>query len=301
MVEVNVEELVRVGKYDQALEAAGTKLRAARDQGEPTELALALLDEARAELALGDRDHAVQSVDDAISRARRGYGPKDTHYVQALELGAEVAAEADMPNVAEARFRAALEILEETQIRDVLLLHTMFHHGVFRKSRGDVAGAARSMLGIIARVPTTVDHDAARYCAMAHTELGRIAHEAGKVAEARALGDRALEIWLAIGEARRVEVAAGMALVGGAALDELDAEAAAPFLETACEIYGKCTGKHRSEHAKAAFDYARALDALQQRAEAHAGYLRALDMYREGDPARIEIEQRLMDLARCSS
>ena len=298
MTEVNVEVLLRLGKYDQALEAAGTKLRAARSREEPATLALALLDEARAELALGDRDHAVQSVDEAISRARRGFGPKDTHYAQALELGAEVAAEADMPHVAESRFRAALDILEEAQVRGVPLLHAMFHYGKFRKSQGDVSGAARSFLGIIQRVPTTADHDAARYSAMAHTALGRLAYEAGKPAEARALGDRALETWLAIQEARRTEVADGMALVGAAALAELDADAATAFLETACEIYSMCGGKRRSEHATAAYDYARALDAQHKTAEAHAAYLKALDMYREGDPVRIEIEQRMMDMAR---
>lgn len=294
----HVDELLVLGKYNEALEVAATALRTAREGNDAASVALALLDESRAELALRDRDHAVQSVDEAISRARRGFGPKDAHYVEALELGAEIAADANMPNVAEARFRAALEILEETKITGALLLRTLFHHGVFRAAQADVAGAARAFLSVIERTPAVTDNDARSYCAMAHTALGRLALEGGKPAQSRALGDRALELWLAMGVARRVEVADSMALVGRSALAEGDADAAVAFLETASEIYGRCAGNHKSAHATAAYDLARALDAQGKKSEAHAAYLRALDMYREGDTTRLEIEQRLMDLAR---
>ncbi|MFO0662975.1 MAG: tetratricopeptide repeat protein [Polyangiaceae bacterium] len=298
MSEGNVEALLQQGKYGEALEVAATKLRSAREVNDGAAIALALIDESRAELALGDRDHTVQSVDEAISRARRSFGPKDTHYVAALELGAEIAADANMPNVAEARFRAALDILEETKVSGVLLLKTLFHHGVFRTTQEDIAGAARAFLSVIQRTPADAAHDALSYCAMAHTALGRLAFQGGKPAQSRALGDRALELWLTMGVARRAEVADSMALVGASALAEGDAEAAISFLETANEIYERCTGDHKSAHATCAFDFARALDAHGRKPEARAAYLRALDMFREGDPVRLEIEQRLMDLAR---
>jgi tetratricopeptide (TPR) repeat protein len=293
-----VEALIRAGKLDQALELAKNHLAAARERDEPATLAAALVDEARAELAHGDRDLAVMTVDEAISRTRRAHGARDPRHAEALELGAEIAARADMPNSAEARFRSAVEILEGLSVVGAPLLHTLLRHGCFRATRGDVAAAARAFLAVIARGRELSDPESLENVAGAFTELGELALAERRAAEARALGDRALEIWLALGRARRSEVADGMALVGRAALDEGDATAAVGFLEPACEIYRGVVQADRVRRAAAARGLAAALDACGRVAEAQVAYRAALDLYREGADERLEIEQRLLELAR---
>lgn len=291
-------ELLRQGKVDEALALASQRLKEARKAADDATLAEALLDEARAEWAHGDRDDAVMTVDEAISKARRGFGPKDPRYAEALEVGAEIAAEAGMPNAADARFRSAIDILEGAGIRGDQLLHALYHHGLFRRAQGDVDGAVRALVAVLDPEHGREGRGSARYVAMALTALGSLSLEAGAVAEARALGDRALELWVEVGQARRFEVADGMTVVGVAALRQGDAETAAEFLATACEIYAKCKVDVHPRHAEAATAYARALEALGRPDDARRGFERALDLYREGDPARLTLEQRILELSR---
>jgi tetratricopeptide (TPR) repeat protein len=293
-----VEALIREGKLEQALELAKDHLKTAREGEDAASLAAALVDEARAELAHGDRDEAVMTVDEAISRTRRAHGNKDPRHAEALELGADIAARADMPNAAEARFRSAVEILEELAVVGAPLLHTLLRHGLFRRAQGDDASAARAFLSVIERGRLLSDAEAQQNVGEAFTALGEILLAEGKPAEARALGDRALEIWLELGRARRVEVADGMSLVGRAALLEGYAAAAVDFLEPACEIYRGATQRDRARHATAARGLAAALDASNRVEEARAAYRAALDLHREGADERLEIEQRLLELAR---
>ncbi len=283
---------------DEALLRATQKLEAARARGSSGDLALALIEEARAQWAHGDKDDAVMTVDEAISRTRRAFGPDDRHYAEALELGAEIAEGAGMPNAADARYRAALELLEGEGVTDTLLLSALHHHGTFRRDRGDLEAAMRAFVSVVERVGASGEREGLPFAAMSMTELGRIALDEGKDGEARTLGDRALELWLELKQARRFEVADAMALVGAAALRQSDFEPAAAFLETACEIYGGCTVDVRARNATAATGLARALEGLGKREEARRGYERALDLFREGDAARVEIEQRILELSR---
>lgn len=78
----------------------------------------------------------------------------------------------------------------------------------------------------------------------------------------------------------------------------VNATAACEFLAPACEIYRGCEPEARPRHASAAQSYASALEAAGRVPEARAAYLAALDLFREGVPERLAIEQRLMDLAR---
>jgi tetratricopeptide (TPR) repeat protein len=293
-----LDELIRSGRIDDALARATARLQESKASGDAAAQAAALLDEACAQRAHGDNDDAVITVDDAIWNARRTFGAKDPRYAEALELGAEIAADAGMPNAADARFRAAIEVLEGSGVRGHALAHAMYHHALFRRSCGDIDGAVRALLGALERSRETSDADAAPIEAMALTALGSIALDAGRHTEARELGARALEIWVHLRQARRFEVADAMALVGRAALRQNDARAAADFLEPACEIYRLCKVDVRERHATAARDYARALDALGRKEDARAAYRRALDLYCEGDEHRMEIEQRLLELAR---
>lgn len=297
MTQQTLKELIELGKVDQALELATARLKAARE-GDDASLAIVLLDEARAQWAHGDRDDALMTVDEAISKARRTFGPTDARYAEALEFGAELAAAEGMPNAAAARFRAAIEILQQVDIRGETLMHALLHHGEFRQTQGDTDGAARAFADVLDRARSVKDPAALPLAAKAFTALGALALEAGRNADARALGDRALEVWLQVGQARRFEVADGMCLVGTAALRQGEAETAAEFLETACRIYRSCTVDVRARHATAAAEYARALDALGRTADAHAAYLGALDLFREGSDARIAIEERLLELAK---
>ncbi len=293
----SVVELLELGEVTQALELAGARLVAARAADDPAALAVALLDEARAELAHGDRDDAVVTVDEAISRARRGLGPTAGAYAEALELGAEIAVAADMPATAEARFRSAIEVLQASS-EGPLLAHALLNHGRFRRAQGDAAGAASAFLEVLTRCRDTQDRALLPPLASAFSALGEVMLEAGQPERARELGDRALEIWLELGKARRVEVADAMALVGSAALRLGDAAAACAFLAPACEIYRGCEPGARARHAAAAQSYASALEADGHAIEARAAYVGALDLFREGAPERLAIEQRLIDLAR---
>ena len=72
-----LEKLIRSGRVDEALQRAHAGLAVANTSGDPAAHAVALVDEARAEWAHGDRDAAVTSVDEAIWRARRTFGPSD--------------------------------------------------------------------------------------------------------------------------------------------------------------------------------------------------------------------------------
>lgn len=288
--------LLDKGNFDDALALASRRLADARAGGDDAMLAEALVTEARAQLAHGDRDDAVMTVDEAISRARQACGPSDARYAEALELGAEVAAAAGMPNTADARFRGALEVLEGAGVGGELLASTLFHHGLFRRSDGDIAGAVRAFTEVIERAGTTTHEQ--RYKAMALTELGFVAFDAGRAETARAFGDRALEIFLALRKARRAEVADAMSLVGRAALEQQETTVAIEFLEPACDIYGGCKGDVRARHAAALHPLGLARAAVGRTDDARSALLAAIDLYREGSPERIELEQTLLELAR---
>ncbi len=293
-----IEQLIGAGKLDEALALAHGELSAARATDDDARLACALVDEACAQLAHGDRDDAVMTVDEAISKARRTFGAQDARYAEALELGAEVAAASGMPHSADARFRAAIEILETAAIGGPALAHALYHHGAFRRAQGDAAGAGRAFVTVLQQVGKQNDARSLSFAAMALTALGELALEAGRDEEARKLGDRALELWLEVGQARRFEVGDAMTLVGRAALRERDLAVAEDFLATAIRVYQGCKIDVRARHAVAATAHAHALDALGRKPEALAAFERALDLYREGDPARMDIEQRILELAK---
>lgn len=298
MSDDELDALIRNGKLDEALKLATARWKAASASGDEASEADALLDEARAQFAHGDREDAVMTVDEAIFKARRTFGAADARYAAALELGAEIAAEAEMPSTADARFRAAIEVLEAGGVAGAPLLHALYHHGLFRRTRNDVEGAVRAYAAVVERARDADDRAVLPSLAMALAGLGTIALEAGRDAEARALGDRALEAWLAVGQARRFEVADAMVVVGTAALRLGDAAPAAQFLETAREIYRGCKVDVRARHAAAATDHARALEALGRMEDARTAYREALGLYREGQPERMSVEQRLLELAR---
>lgn len=296
MTDARVIELLDGGRFDEALALATERLKAARTTGDDAGLAAALVDEARAQLAHGDRDDAVMTVDEAISKARRASGPSDPGYADALELGAEIAAAAGMPNAADARFRAAVEVLERAGVTGAPLVKALFHHGLFRLDQGDMEAAARALSRVVEL--GTGAKGAERYAAMALTEMGFAVLAAGQDGEARALGDRALEILLALGKARRFEVADGMTVVGIAALGQGEPRVAADFLEPACEIYRGCKTDVRARHALALRHYGLALAALGKVDVARAALRGAIGLYREGSAERLSIEQDLLDLAR---
>jgi tetratricopeptide (TPR) repeat protein len=236
------------------------------------------------------------TVDEAISRARKGLGPKDLRYAEALELGGEIAAAADMPNAADARFRAAIEVLEGAGIAGAPLAHALLHHGLFRRSQGDAIGAVRAFSAVVARAGEAPE--ARALGATALTEMGFVVLDEGQVASARAAGDRALEVFLSLGRARRIEVGDAMALVGLAALREGEASTAKDFLETACDVYRGTKAPAGGRRALAHHHLGRALAALGERAAARSALLDAIDLYREGSGERIAIEQEVLDLAR---
>jgi tetratricopeptide (TPR) repeat protein len=291
-----LRDLLDGGRVDEALALAAEHLKAARAAGDDAALAEALVDEARAQLAHGDRDEAVMTVDEAISKARRSCGPTDPRYAEALEVGAEVAAAADMPNAADARFRSAVEVLEKAGVTGAPLAHALLHHGLFRLDRGDVDAAVRAFSQVLERASRAPG--AERFAAMALTEMAFVALAAGRDAQARALGDRALEILLALGKARRFEVADGMTAVGIAALRQGEPGVAADFLQPACEIYRGCTTDVLVRHAVAQHHYGIALAAIGRKEEARAALRAAIGLYREGSDERLEIEQELLELAR---
>ncbi|MBL9028160.1 MAG: tetratricopeptide repeat protein [Myxococcales bacterium] len=296
MTSPSLDELIEAGRFDEALSLASLHLKAARATGDDAALAEALLEEARAQLAHGDRDEAVMTVDEAISRARRSYGHQSARYAEALELGAEIAAAAAMPNAAEARFEGSIEILEKVGVAGAALAHALLHHGLFRLSEGDADGAVRAFAGVLER---TVDAPGAEpFVAQAFVEMGFLALAAGRDPNARALGDRALEILLALGKARRFEVADGMTLVGIAALRQGEPEVAIEFLAPACEIYRGCKVDVRVRHGAAQHHLGLALAAAGKIEEARAALRAAIDLYREGSDERLLIEQRLLELAR---
>lgn len=188
-----LKALLERGDTDAALALATKRLAEARSGGDDASLALALIDDARAQMAHGDRDEAVMTVDEAISRARKGLGPKDARYAEALELGGEIAAAASMPNAADARFRAAIEVLESAGIAGAPLAHALLHHGLFRRSQGDAVGAVRAFSAVVTRAGE--DPEARAFGATALTEMGFVVLDEGQVASAREVGDRALEVF----------------------------------------------------------------------------------------------------------
>lgn len=291
-----LKALLERGDTDAALALATKRLAEARSGGDDASLALALIDDARAQMAHGDRDEAVMTVDEAISRARKGLGPKDARYAEALELGGEIAAAASMPNAADARFRAAIEVLESAGIAGAPLAHALLHHGLFRRSQGDAVGAVRAFSAVVTRAGE--DPEARAFGATALTEMGFVVLDEGQVASAREVGDRALEVFLSLGRARRVEVADAMALVGLAALRQGEPSTARDFLETACEVYRGTKAPAGGRHALAHHHLGRALAELGEKAAARAALLDAIDLYREGSGERIAIEQEVLDLAR---
>jgi len=290
----DIGALVEAGRADEALALASARLAEAERTGDDAAVAAALLDEARAQIAHGDRDEAVMTVDAAISKARRGAGPRSPAYAAALELGGEIAAAAAMPATADARFRAAVELLEELGVVGEPLANALVHQGLFRLRQGDVLPAARSFTEVLERATPGSE----RWIAAALNELGFLALAGGRVAQARALGDRALEVLLELGRARRVEVADGMTLVGCAALAEGAPQVSDDFLAPAREIYAGCAGDVRARHGLATRRHGHALAALGRVEEARAALRAAIDLHREGTDERLEIEQELLDLAR---
>lgn len=290
-----IEGLIDQGDLGGALALATERLNVARASGSDVALAEALIDEARAQLAHGDRDEAVMTVDEAISRARRSCGATDARYAEALELGAEIAAEADMPNTADARFRSAIEILDGAGVSGAPLATALLHHGLFRRDQGETEAALRAFSSVVERTGEVVE--ARAEVATAITEMGYLVLADDRDDMARQLGDRALELFLELGRARRVGVADAMALVGIAALRQGEPAVATDFLETACDVYRGCKGA-LPRHPEAAHQLGRSLAAQGKLAEARAALLATLDLYREGSEERMTIEQELLELAR---
>lgn len=298
MSDPTFDTLMRQGKVAEALERAKARLAEARAGHDDGGAAEALLDEARAQWLKGDRDDAVMTVDEAISAARGAWGPRDPRVAEAFELGAEVAAGSDMPHSAEARFKAAVEILVEAGVSGYPLGNALYHHGCFRRDEGDLEGAARGFLAAVDAVRDADDPEGRALHPTALTALAQLALAAGRQDEARELADGALERWVALGQARRVEVADALSVVGVAALGAGESARAAHFLETACEIYRGCKGDVRASLAAAEGAWGEALAALGRRDDARASLERAFALYREGSPERVLIEERLLELAR---
>ncbi|MFO0615657.1 MAG: tetratricopeptide repeat protein [Polyangiaceae bacterium] len=295
MTTSSIEPKAPQGRLDESLDRAKRAVSALQDQGDTPEAAEAFLDAARAQWEHGDVDEAVMAVDEAIGRARRAFGASDVHYARALEIGAEIAAAAGMPHAASARFEGALEALDRAGVTGELLADTLYHQGLFRRAQGDAGGAASSLLRAIEGAK---DPASRAVLALSLTALGELVLDQGQAKEARELATRALEIWVELREVRRPEVGDAMSVLGRAALADGDPGTAADFLAPACAVYAKCTADVRERHAPAAAAHATALDALGQRKAAHDAYHRALALYREGDDHRMEIEQRLLELAR---
>ena len=99
-------------------------------------------------------------------------------------------------------------------------------------------------------------------------------------------------------QARRFEVADAMVVVGTSALIDHDFETAIEFLEPAFDIYRGCRVDVKEKFATAQARLGDALAAIGKKKEAHQAYESALGLYREGDPIRLAIEEKLIDLAR---
>lgn len=298
MTASEIEALLRRGEVDAALVAAREKLAGAREQGDDAALALALLDEARAESAHGDRDDAVMTVDEAIGTARRAFGVRDPRVAEAFELGADIAAAADMPYSADARFATALEILEAAGVGGAARAHVLLHYGLFRQRQADPEGAAGAFAAAIELAGEATDPEGRALYPTALTELAFLALEAGRDAEARELADRALERWVELRQARRFEVADALCVVGLAALRQGEPETTATVLEMACEIYRASKVDVRARHGRAASGHAEALARLGRTDEARAAFRQAIGLLREGAPERVLLEERLLELAR---
>jgi tetratricopeptide (TPR) repeat protein len=294
----DIESLLRRGEVHAALDIAKARLGQAREQHDDASVALALIDEARAQWAKGDRDDALMSVDEAIGTARRTFGAKDPRVAEAFEVGAEIAAGADMPHSAEARFAAALEILAASGIAGYARAHVLHHYGLFLHQRGDVEGAARAQLAAADDVRDATDPEGRALYPMALAEMGALALDAGQDADARELADRALERWVELRQARRYEVADALSVLGIAALRQGEPEVSANALQMACEIYGGSKIDVRLRLGRAEATRGEALAALGRIDEARLALTRALDAYREGADERMAIEERLLDLAR---
>lgn len=298
MSDEGIHALLARGEGGRALELAKEHLAAARAKHDDAAVAEALLDEARAMWAKGDRDDAVIAVDEAISVARRAWGPRDARVGEAFELGAEIAAGADMPASADARFRTALDVLTEAGVEGAPRAHVLLHHGMFRAEQGDVGGAARAFRAALDAGREDPTRAGRELCAGALSEMARLALDAGRDDEARELADAALEAWVALEQARRYEVADAAAVVGEAALRAGEAERAEAFLATACAIYAGCTVDVKARRARAEAAHGDALAALGKAGEARDAYGRAMGLHREGSDARVELEERLLELAR---
>lgn len=298
MSDTTFDALMRQGKVAEALDLAKARLADARARHDDAELARALLDEARAQWEKGDRDDAVMTVDEAISAARGAWGPRDPRVAEAFELGAEVAAGADMPHSAEARFNAAVDILAAAGVTGYPLGHALYHHGLFRREQADEDGAARAFLAALDVVEDATDAEGMALSPTVLTAMSQLALDAGRHADARALADRALERWVALRQARRVEVADALSVVGAAALMEGEPERAVRFLETACEVYRGCKGDVREALAAAESARGEALAALGRKGDARAAFERAIALLREGTAERLALADRLLELAR---
>jgi tetratricopeptide (TPR) repeat protein len=288
----------RRGELEQAIGALKRKVSDARASEDHAALANALIDEARAEWVLGRTDDAVMTVDEAITETRRAFGPKDPRLAEALELGGDVAADAAMPASADARFRAALELLEAAGIRGALLGDVLVHHGLFRERRGDFDGARGALLAALEATRDADDPQGRAVFATALTIVARYALEAGRSNEARTLADRALERWVALGRALRHEVGDALSVVARAALAEGDFSAALEFAQTAAQVFEHCAIDVRERRGLVEQVLGEAFAGLGRRGEARDAFDRALTFYREGAPERLRIEERILELAR---
>lgn len=298
MTDRAIDDLLRRGEVSAALDLAKSRLSTAREQHDDATAALALIDEARAQWAKGDRDDALMTVDEAIGTARRTFGAKDPRVAEAFEVGAEIAASADMPHSAEARFAAALEILAACGIAGYARAHVLHHYGLFLHHQGDIDGAARAQLAAVSDLRGATDAESRALLPTALTELGVVAAESGRDGDARELADRALELWVELRQARRYEVADALSVLGIAALRQGEPEVSANALEMACEIYRGSKTDVRARLGRAESTRGEALVALGRIDEARAALTRALDCYREGADERLALEARILDLAR---
>lgn len=285
-------------ELEHTLAEAVRKVGEAHRGQERAELALALLEEARLEWQLGRTDDAVMTVDRAISVARQAFGPKDERVASALELGADVAAAAGLQLNADARYRAALELLDELGVRGPLLADVLVHHARYREAQGDASGAQDAVSAAIELTRDSDDAPSRMLFATALTILGRLALAADRARDARLVADRALECWVELKTATRSEVGDALAIVAAAALAEHDFESAAEFARTANEVYERSAIDVRAERGRVQIVLAEAQTALGNAREAHSTFERALAFFREGAPERMQIEERMLELAR---
>ncbi|MBK6696004.1 MAG: hypothetical protein IPG50_27915 [Myxococcales bacterium] len=137
----------------------------------------------------------------------------------------------------------------------------------------------RAFTEVIERAGTTTHEQ--RYKAMAMTELGVVAFDAGerrrrvRSAIARSRSSSRFS------QARRAEVADAMSLVGRAALEQQETTVAIEFLEPACDIYGGCKGDVRARHAAALHPLALARAAVGRTDEARSALERPSITVRE--------------------